>query len=382
MLWFWTKVVLVLALTDVLLFRVGLFWDLELKRQSPTQLARLHDITRAIDTHEAGEPVAVAVGSSVVRMSGPDPAVNRRLARLGAETSFRNLGLDAAHVDDSALVNAAVGTMDPWLVIYGVAFRDFMPRDRPSRTESQFAGLRVPLSTMQPETLDERLARFLRAYWTLYRYRDLVRHIVDERFASRAWRFPRQAHARPDAQRSRVTRAQARKTQLEAGFGGPKSFQAWERWNDSRDFSDYEAYLKTRGGVAGLYRKRRAAGFELATSPQLEALDWLLRVNQERGSRVVLIYYPENPVFRDPAASGYFSPELSDEVAAVLERKAARYGARFVDLRQALQPEDFIDMVHPNRIGTKKLMDSLAQIIAQEWVLENEAAATSGAIPP
>ena len=59
-----------------------------------------------------------------------------------------------------------------------------------------------------------------------------------------------------------------------------------------------------------------------------------------------------------------------------------RFGADFVDLRNALEPTDFIDMVHPNQAGKRKLARILVGLIARQSRLANASEATTGAPGP
>jgi len=81
----------------------------------------------------------------------------------------------------------------------------------------------------------------------------------------------------------------------------------------------------------------------------------------------VLVYFPENPAFRDAAARDYFDPALSSAWADFFRRAAAASGARFIDLRDLLPAEDFYDLIHPNLEGMRKLSVRIAEIVAEEW---------------
>ena len=94
---------------------------------------------------------------------------------------------------------------------------------------------------------------------------------------------------------------------------------------------------------------------------------------QQRGTRTVLVYFPENPVFHDPEARPYFDEQLSDAYAGLLAREAASHDGRFVDLRNFLPAEDFMDLRHPNLEGMRLLSQRIAAIIEEEWRARGEA---------
>jgi hypothetical protein len=99
----------------------------------------------------------------------------------------------------------------------------------------------------------------------------------------------------------------------------------------------------------------------------LDALAWAEGDLRAAGIRVLVVAFPENPVLHAPEARARIDPRLADAVAARLERDARAHGARFVDLRGFLEPEDFYDLIHPNRAGARKLSVRLADLVAEEW---------------
>ena len=81
----------------------------------------------------------------------------------------------------------------------------------------------------------------------------------------------------------------------------------------------------------------------------------------------MIVYFPENPVFRDPAALAYYDPALSQAYADLFKREAEAHSARLVDLRNSIAPEGFYDMNHLNLVGERKVSERLVSIIREEW---------------
>lgn len=378
-LWFWAKVGLCLVALDAALFGTGWFWRLApLPAASHVAGSTAHGIFRKLATHRDGEPLALAVGSSVVRMSIPEPRLERRLRRHDVPSRFVNLGIDGGHAQDAALTAHVARERQPWLVIYGVAFRDFMTSEQRALVTRHFLDSSVDLDVLAPESVDEWLSRGVGRYWQLYRYRDLVRGVLDREGSRLGDGLVPEAHANPLGPINQMTpeeRFSHRGTDTEV-------FRLWKMWFESRRWEDYDAYLRKRPKVAPLYRKRAARKLDLDGNPEVASLEWMLRTQKERGTRVVVIYFPENPLFRRPKAAQYFNPEHSDQVADLVERLCAQFGARFVDLRSALDPDAFYDMVHVNMAGRRRLTQLLAKIIAQEWRAANEAEALRGSRAP
>ena len=99
----------------------------------------------------------------------------------------------------------------------------------------------------------------------------------------------------------------------------------------------------------------------------VDALAWAEDELRAAGVRVVVIAFPENPILQAPEARAVIDPRLADAIAARLASDAHAHGARFVDLRAFLEPDDFYDLIHPNRSGARKLSVRLAHLIAEEW---------------
>jgi hypothetical protein len=102
----------------------------------------------------------------------------------------------------------------------------------------------------------------------------------------------------------------------------------------------------------------------------------MLRFLQHANARAVIVYFPENPIFREPEARKYFDPALSEEYAGLFAREAVAHGARFVDLRNMLPPEDFYDLIHVNLIGMGKVSARIAEIVEEEWRAHEAQAAS------
>jgi hypothetical protein len=145
-------------------------------------------------------------------------------------------------------------------------------------------------------------------------------------------------------------------------------YARWRRWHDSRRFSDYVRYLRQRK-MTKLYSEQAVefAHIDLNDSPQADAIRWMVRTLPPEGTQVMLVFFPENPLFRSPEAASYFNAEFSDRLAVFLADEAHEPGVTFLDLRNLLIPEDFYDMIHPNVAGEVKITQHIADVIAEQW---------------
>jgi len=372
--WFWTKVALVLIVLDVLLFDVGWFWDVQAGPRA--QNRGFWDLARRMATPVGDGPPILALGDSAVRRALPEGMMMRKLAARGVRGgAFRNFAIEGTDTTDAAVLAYASGDLEPWLVVYGASFADFKPNVKTSLIETLFADSGMGLETIWPRRFDDRLGYVVKHYWKLYKYRTFVRPALLEHAGEWMSSVVREAEAQQQSLSlgERGSRGRGRTAELGArfptNFRRSASFPAWLLWYETQSFADYERYLLTRnkGAVARAYRDRRSHPWDVSSSPQLEALRWMLEFYRRRGTRFVLAYFPENPVFRNPEANEYFDVAASDATAALLAEEAARAGARFEDLRSALAPEDFVDMVHPNTAGGEKLAALLSRVVAEEW---------------
>lgn len=385
-LWFWAKVVLVLIALDGALFGTGFIWTLTGSAGDATRR-----VAQTIGRHSPGEPAAVAVGSSLVGRSLSELWVNGLLDEKGVHSRFYNLGLDGLVAQEASLVAHYARRVKPWLVLYGVNYRDLMPAPAHGPgpgIRRYFVDSTVNLDALAPTSFDDRVRRFVRTHWSLYRYRRNLRSVAGAFWDELAASTPASAEAAseaadlaPDAPREAPTEAQQDRWLAEHTLTDEQK-KAWARFHQTGQFSDYEAYLRTRGQILDVYRQRQETEFDLDANPAVEALEWMLAEARANGTRVVLIYMPENPMFRDPAAAEYFDQLRSDQVLLLLTSLAEQYGARFENWRFVLGPSDFLDMIHLNDLGQRRVRRAVSQVIAQEWELAQNAAATTGAPGP
>jgi hypothetical protein len=372
--WIWPAVAVGILLLDALLFRAGLLWKAvpEFGPGLPGENWRmLWAAAATIETQPAKPGNALIVGSSVVIYGVDVAGINARLRQDGVPVELMRFGTHGSTASDSAILVSSAQPLHPWLAIYGVAARDF-PKVGSTDTSvvRTFYDSSQELPALQRYGAEQRLAALLKHYWKLYRYRFFVRTALQTAITRRARRIatPNPAHAAPPPP-APPARVPPEALQYFAPLRiSPTSWPAWERWRQSRLFSDYVEWMKFAGGMAlAAYKTQTVANFGPAGNPQAAAIAWMLQDNRRKGGRVLLLYFPENPVFRGPEAREYFDPALSQAYADFLKREAAAAGARFEDLRDFLEPDEFYDLIHPNLVGQRKLSEHLVQLIEEEW---------------
>jgi hypothetical protein len=366
-LWTWVQVVLGVVLLDVILFRAGLFWRLVPDiLQGDAIWGLTYRSIRAIEWPPPA-PRAYVAGSSIVFLGVNQDRVSTALAHDAVPTAFRVLTRFGATAVDTALLANAATTADPWLVVIGTAVRDFdrnAPLDSPVTRVLDDSTITLP--ALRPRDGDTRIARHVRRWWDLYRYRTFVRTALLERLppaadlvASRVWAASWVVP--PDVP------AEAYQWFFPGRITAP-AWAAWLRWRETRRFADYAEFLRLNKS-AGLeqYRKQTLATHGPDGNPQVEALDWAMGQLAAAGVRLLVVDFPENPVLQDPDARASYDTAVSDAIARRLATDAAAHGARFVDLRNALSAEQFYDLIHPNLEGMRTLSDRIAALVAEEW---------------
>jgi hypothetical protein len=339
---------------------------------------------RLFATAPQKKPAALAIGSSVIELGLNTRSASTTLRLGGVPATIVQASVFGANVTDIALLAHGASAMRPWLVIYGVAARDFKGESSTTYTSGIFYDSAVDFDHLPRTTVDEKLSAIVKRHWKLYRYRPLVRDAIKQNANLLLHAVVPSAYAEDElpppsepagvATRSGGRRKAPQSAPPEASkwfdrtLISAESFALWQRWRESGTVEDYIAYLASRHRVLLQYRKHLTVDPDkLNENAHGQALAWMLDDLSRRGTRAVIAYFPENPLFRDPAATEYFDPEGSDAIAALLAREAAAHGARFVDLRYALEPEDFYDMVHPNLVGRRKISALVANIVAEEW---------------
>jgi hypothetical protein len=372
----WAKVGIAIVALDVVLFRAGLFWHLVpvLRGVHPTTWGLVYRIARELETTPAGTPTAVAVGSSVLFLGLDEDRARAGLRDAGVPGRLARFTTFGSSATDSALLAWRALRQEPWLVVYAAATRDFgkvAPVETPVARIFDDASADVP--ALAPRDAEQRLGRIVKSAWSLYRYRFFVRKAIAVPLRETADRL---VHGPPPGVLARLTAAAAaEKPPLEAlrRFHFTRitvaSWAAWTRWHETQRFEDYLAWLRATDSPAlQQYERQTWEHFGPdAGNRQVTSLAWMLDRLAARRTRTVVVFFPENPVFRAPGGERYYDPTLSQAYADLFAAAAAARGARFVDLRDFLPAEDFYDQIHPNLEGMRKLTARLVDLVAEEW---------------
>jgi hypothetical protein len=365
------------AAAHLLLFRVGLVWNLtpdfgpELGDRAWLQT---YYFARTFETALPNPSQAIVLGSSIVFFGIGTAAVNASLAASAIPPRIANMSVMGGRATDVALLAYNARRLTPWLVVYCAGPRDFARRtgtDNPVFRTFYDSSVDLPLAPRR--TLHDHLDGWLKRYVAFYRYRAFLRGVgirLESEVAKRL--APTDAVAAVPAAGAAGPAAGETDDAHRYFMGGkisPQALALWQRWRVSRRFADYLAYLQGsgEGDMAQRYLAMTASNVAPENNPHAAALEWMLRELRADGIRVVLALCPENPITHQPDAGPYDHAAISRTYAAYFTRLARDDRVRFVDLHDLLDAEDFTDFQHANVEGARKLSARMAEIVAEEW---------------
>ena len=376
-LWPWVKVLLLLVALDWVLFGAGLFFRVvpEFPR-FPVTWGLLYRCLQKI-TMPPAPPRVYAVGSSIVFLGLDERLVRNGLAERGVPGTFGALTVFGTSGVDQALIAHEAKRTEPWLVVLTASVRDLpIGGQLDSPVQRVLFDASVDLPALRPTDVESTLAGVVRQHWGLYRYRFFVRTVLQDWARGLAGRLvPTMAPPPPPPPGPLPLPSDSGAPVPEEAtrwfFPGritAESWAAWTRWRETRRFADYEAFLQlNRSAAIAQYAAHTFATHGPDGNLSVEALAWIEEDLRAAGVRVVMLAFPENPVLQEPEARALYETALAGALAQRLEQDARAHGARFVDLRRMLDPEDFYDLIHPNLSGARKLSERLAGVIAEEW---------------
>lgn len=371
----WLKVLVCIAAVDVLLFRIGLLWHVQPdfgKNLAAENWRFLFRAAAVFETRPTLPGRALIVGSSVVVMGVDEAQVDGQLTRSAVPAELLRMVTHGSTCTDSALLAWNARAAHPWLMLYGAAARDFPKKGvADSGVIRTFYDASVTLPQLPRADAESVIDAQVKRYWKLYRYRFFTRTVL----ATEAAALMGAIGLTPPAWAAPSSPPQGLPPEALHYFSPYRitstSYAAWAKWHASGRFEDYLVWLQQAGPAGTMtlnnYKQQTLANFGPEGNPQMDTLRWMLREMQKSSIRMVLLYFPENPLFRNPAAKAYFDPSLSQADATTFADAAAVYGARFEDLRNLLAPEDFYDLIHPNLEGQRKVSARIAAIIEEEW---------------
>ena len=309
------------------------------------QIAQTYKVARKL-FHAPGRDAQFHVtllGDSGIWFAGHpayvEAAIHRREPQLDVRVD--NLGVFGALIGDLEVISRHLDRLAPSLVIVTLHPSTLVPG-----RSGEFGNIPSHLldtgwcdGPFPPATWTERLDRWGRTVWPLYRFREFARGAIEERV------FPA-AEARPPLPDHFASSHaffeymhEANSAQIEA---------AYEAWRRQPTFEMFIEYLRVAhsgfvGGVVGVPR----AGVELrAGSPALAILDRLLARLAAAPWDSLILLMPENPLLDADTSGQYHQPAIAERGVALIRSAAESHGVRVVDARRWMPAGAFLDLVH------------------------------------
>ncbi len=309
----------------------------------------------------AGKVRIALLGDSRMQMAVRDESLERAIGerRPGVEAKVHNLAIFGAGIGDLEMLARHLDSNDIDLAVIGI--------DHANLQATAISGLRnVPASLLRTGWEDgplvasatQRLDRWLRTVWPLYRFRELARAAIVDRFwpdpTSEPWpeRFPSMSSFLDYVHRGHYDDAE-------------DAYRAWQREPTLRTFV---SFLEVRRADYVKWVRQRAAGTRAvdADGAAAEVLEYLLKRLVAGGIEAVVLILPENPLLSEDDAGEYRNAESARRGAEVIEQIAARHGVDVIDARRAMPASAFFDLDHlaPDVAGfepylAERLVDAL-----------------------
>jgi len=303
-----------------------------------------YQVARKIYAPVRDADVRIALlGNSRVVLALREHRLERALARVAPEVDavVSNLGIFGSFMGETEMLARHLEPLDPSVVVLAVGAPDLARRPTHAAGEGPMDLLRIGWRDGPIPAADfyERVDRWLRSAWPLYRFREFAREAILDRllgrpdpgpppqdFATRADLF---AHLYSD----RVEAVQA-------------AYRVWER---DGGLDAYASYLEIAGPGHLARRKQRARSREPLTqeTPAVVVFDALLARLARAGRPTLVLLMPENPILVDDATGVFHRPGLADAGARLAQQLAAARGIPVVDARGWLTTDRFLDFDHP-----------------------------------
>jgi hypothetical protein len=301
-----------------------------------------YDVARKLYHPRRQAPVRVAIlGNSRAWFPARDAYVERELGRLdpGLDVRVDNLAIFGLHIGDLEIISRHLAQAQPTLVIVTLGGADLVPTSwgKLVNPTGELLDIGWSAQPLAEETAADRVDRWARTVWPLYRFRRFAREVIADRVSP----VPGDREF-PD----HLTSHQEYFDFVHGKTLGAKVGAAYREWREDGTLAGFVGYLGVTGKSRALTEPVPAPETLTPDSPGVRLLDQLLaRLAAGPWSTIVLLM-PENPLLADDADGTYHRPGFSDRMAGLITETAARYGIPVVDGRTWLPADAFADFVH------------------------------------
>lgn len=358
----WGLALLLFCLIDLTITRSDLLWGPTAFENSGGMrlvFPQTYQVARKLYAPEREAENRVALlGNSRVVLAVRESRLERALARVepDMDVSVSNLGVFGSFMGETEMLARHLDPLDPSLVVLAIGAPDLIRQPTHAPGEGPMELLRIgwrdgPIPAAGP---GERIDRWLRTAWPLYRFREFAREAILDRVLGRPDPGP--------APNEFATRAELF-TQLygERASAVHAAYRGWER---DGGLDAYARYLEAAGPGHLARRKQRAQSRDPLDreTPAVVVFDFLLARLATSGRPALVLLMPENPILSEDSAGVFHRPGLAAAAARLAKQLASEHGIPVVDARDWLPADRFLDFDHPI-FELEVLEDQLAQEI-------------------
>ena len=343
----WLLAVVFLVAIDAAITRTSLLWGpTAFENSGGVRLVfpQTYQVARKIYSPERDADVRVALlGNSRVVLAVKEKPLERALGRIrpGLDVDVSNLGIFGSFMGDTEMLARHLEPLDPSVVVLGLGAPDLTRELTHRGGQGPISLLRIGAwdGPLQNASLGERLDRWARTVWPLYRFREFAREALLDRVLGREDPGPP-----PDEFETR--HALFRHLYGSRADAVNDAFRDWQR---ARDLGAYARYLETASPEHLARGKHRARSREALTreTPAVVIFDALLDRLARSGRPTIVLLLPENPILAEDTSGEFHRLGLADQAARLVDEIAESHGVAVVDARRWLPAECFLDFDHP-----------------------------------
>ncbi len=289
-----------------------------------------------------GRRSVVLLGDSRMQFAAREAPLRAALHELDPSRDYcvLNLSIFGAAIGDLEVIERHVERMDPALIVLAI--------DEANLQTTALNGLRnVPAALLSTGWADgpipatgfaERVDRWVRTAWPLYRFREFIRAAIIDRF-----RPDESSHPWPPRFRS--------KAEFFRYAHGPRAepvIEAYRKWQQRGDLEGFIEFLEVdRSSYVDWVRSRSATP---PTNPDgamaLVVLEDLLDRMNRHSLRSMVLVPPRNPLLASDLTGEFFDRQRADETITTIQNASADRRVPLVDARGSMPAQAFFDFDH------------------------------------
>ncbi len=344
----WALAIVFVALIGACLTRSSLLWgDTSFEHAQDLGervFAGTYVAARKIYAPRRPAAVRIAVlGDSRFRLGLSEQGLEATLRRAsqGIDARVDNLSIFGTSIGDLEVIARHLDRISPSLTIVAVDHLTLLPTPLSGLTNLPGRLLAIGWRDGPAETTTavERIDRWLRTAWPLYRFREFARAALIDRIPTAAGKVE------PEPDRFASPDDFFRWYHPDAAAEVAAAYRSWQR---EPTLARYEAYLNVvRDDYVRWVRTRTNHAERLEESSDgVRILSHMLDGLTARGLPVTLILPPQNPVFGSDRDGEFHDESVARSAAELILRISKRHAVPVIDARSWLPVEAFFDFDH------------------------------------